>query len=291
MKIGMTLPTMVGGLQRRHFLEWSRRVDTAPFSSLAAGERIAFPNQEIMVTMAAAAALTERVRLVFTVVVLPMHSPVLMAKQLATMDVLSAGRVSVGIGVGGREEDYRAVGAPFERRAKRMVDHLRTMRRVWAGESPGEGIAPVGPPPVQPDGPEILAGSLMPDAIRRAARWSDGLCGFSFGPSPDEVSMAFDVARQAWRDAGRDKPPRLITSCWFSLGPDGPATMDAYARRYLGFFGDDVAASLATQCTTTSAAALKDVVRRIADAGADELILVPTVADPDEVDRVADLVF
>lgn len=290
MQIGMTMPTMVPDLHRCAILDWARRIDRGPFATLAAGERITFPNQEILVTMAAAAAVTERVRLAFTVIVLPLHSEVLMAKQLATLDVISAGRVTAGVGVGGREEDYRAVDASFERRLGRMERQVARMRRVWAGEPPFEGAAPVGPAPIQPGGPELLAGSLMPSSIRRAARWADGLAGFSFGPDPAEVAMGFEVARAAWKEQGRPRPPRLVTSCWFSLGDRGRDAMDAYVKRYLGIYGDDVAAGLARQCVTTSAAALKETVQRMAAIGADELILVPTTGDPDEVDRVADLI-
>lgn len=290
MRIGMTLPTMVPDLSRDVLLAWMRGIDQGPYSSLAAGERIAFPNQEMMVTMSAAAAVTERVRLAFTLVVLPMHSTLLMAKQLATMDVLSDGRVTVGIGVGGREEDYRAAGASFARRLTRMEEQVALMRRAWAGESVMEGMAPIGPKPRQAGGPEILAGSLVEGSIRRAARYTDGLCGFSFAPDPAEVGFAFEVARKAWRDEGRKDPPRLVTSCWFALGADARAQMDVYVQRYLGFFGAEAAASMASLCTTTSADALRDVVRRIADLGADELILVPTTADPDELQRVADVI-
>jgi alkanesulfonate monooxygenase SsuD/methylene tetrahydromethanopterin reductase-like flavin-dependent oxidoreductase (luciferase family) len=288
MKIGLTLPSMVAGLTRGSVLDWCRRIDAGPFSSLACGERITYPNQEIMVTMAAAAAVTERVRLVFTVVILPMHSPVLIAKQVATLDVLSGGRVTLGVGIGGREEDYRSVGAPFEGRIKRLGTGVRTMRRIWAGEPPFPGAAPVGPTPVQPGGPEILAGSLLPTAIRRASKWADGLCGFSFGPDPTEVATAFDVAREAWAAQGRT--PRLVTSCWYALGDGARAQMDDYVARYLATFGPDLAAGMAPLCTTTSASALKDVIRQIADTGADELLLVPTTAEPAEVDRVADLI-
>lgn len=288
MKIGMTLPTMVPGLDREALLAWMRGIDRGPFSTLAAGERLAFPNQEMMVAMAAAAAVTERVRLAFTLVVLPLHSTLLMAKQLATMDVLSGGRVTVGVGVGGREEDYRAAGAPFTRRLARLEEQVATMRRAWRGERVLEGVDAIGPRPLQEGGPEILAGSLVASSIRRAARFADGLCGFSFAPDPNEVGAAFEVARAAWREQGR-AAPRLVTSCWFALGDDARAQMDVYVKRYLGFFGADAAASMAALCTTTSPAALRDVARRIADLGADELILVPTTADPCELDRVADV--
>jgi alkanesulfonate monooxygenase SsuD/methylene tetrahydromethanopterin reductase-like flavin-dependent oxidoreductase (luciferase family) len=289
MKIGMTMPSMVAGLDRARLLDWARRIDAGPFSSLACGERITFPNQEIMVTMAAAAAVTERVRLTFTVLVLPLHATMLIAKQVATLDVLSAGRVTLGVGVGGREEDYRAVGAPFEHRARRLEEQVALLRRAWAGEAVVPDASPVGPRPVQPGGPEVLAGALMPASIRRAARWADGLCGFGFAPDVDEIASVFALARTAWRERDRPVPPRLVTSCWFALDPGGRGQMDAYVTRYLGTFGAETAAAMASVCTTTSAAALREVVRRVADTGADELILVPTTADPEEVDRVADL--
>jgi alkanesulfonate monooxygenase SsuD/methylene tetrahydromethanopterin reductase-like flavin-dependent oxidoreductase (luciferase family) len=210
MQIGMNLPVMVPGLDRDRVLDWCRRIDAGPFATLAAGERITFPNPEIMVTMSVAAAVTERVRLALTVVVLPMHSELLIAKQIATLDVLSGGRVSLGVGVGARAEDYRAVGAEFDnKRFRRMERQVERMRRAWAGENVVEGaLRPIEPLPLQPGGPEILAGSLFPWAIRRSARWADGLCGFSFGPSPQEVEMTFATAREAWKDTGRSVPPR-----------------------------------------------------------------------------------
>jgi alkanesulfonate monooxygenase SsuD/methylene tetrahydromethanopterin reductase-like flavin-dependent oxidoreductase (luciferase family) len=291
MKIGMNLPVMVPGLDRDTILEWIRRIEAGPYSSLAAGERITFPNPEIMVTMAAAAALTERVRLALTVIVLPMHSEILIAKQIATLDVLSRGRVSLGIGVGAREEDYRAVGAPFERtRMRHMEKQIATMRRAWAGESVVEGARrPVEPFPLQAGGPELLAGALVPDSIRRAARWADGLCGFSFGPSRAEIELAWATARQAWSDAGRERPPRLATSFWFALGPDARAQMDEYIGRYLNFLGDGVAEALSPTVRATSPAAVREALRMLADLGTDEVLLVPTTSDPDELGRLQEI--
>jgi alkanesulfonate monooxygenase SsuD/methylene tetrahydromethanopterin reductase-like flavin-dependent oxidoreductase (luciferase family) len=289
MKIGMNLPVMVPGLSRDLVLEWCRRIDAGPFSTLAAGERITFPNPEIMVTMSVAAAATERVRLALTVVVLPMHSELLIAKQVATLDVLSGGRVSLGVGVGARAEDYRAVGAEFDsRRFRRMERQVERMRRAWSGENVVDGaLRPVEPLPLQAGGPEILAGSLFPWAIRRAARWADGLCGFSFGPSPEEVEISFETARQAWKDAGRPTSPRLVMCCWFALGPDACNQLGTYLNRYLNFLGDGVAAQVAPTVKTKSTADLKEIVRRLTELGADELLLVPTTTDPNEVDRVA----
>ena len=111
MEIGMNLPVMVPGLDRDLILEWCQRIDAGPYASLAAGERITFPNPEIMVTLSAAAALTQRVRIFFNVLVLPMHNAVLKAKELATLDLISGGRLTLGVGAGARKEDFRAVDA------------------------------------------------------------------------------------------------------------------------------------------------------------------------------------
>jgi alkanesulfonate monooxygenase SsuD/methylene tetrahydromethanopterin reductase-like flavin-dependent oxidoreductase (luciferase family) len=290
MKVGMNLPVMAPGLDRERILEWSRRIDAGPFSHLAAGERINFPNPEIIVTLSAAAAVTERVRILSNVLVLPMHSAALKAKQLATLDVLSGGRLSVGVGAGARAEDYAAVGAAFGvRPLTRLAEQVAEMRRVWAGDIVVPGaLRPIEPFPVQPGGPEILAGSLSPRSIRLAAAWADGICGFSFGPEPAEVDAGFRIAREAWQAAGRAAPPRLVTSCWFALGPAAREQLDVYLARYLRFMGPGVAAKLAPTVRTTSSGALADLVKRLADIGTDELSLVPTTIDPDEIDRVVD---
>ena len=291
MDIGMNLPVMVPGLDRDLLLTWARRIDAGPFSTLAAGERVSFPNPDIMVALAAAATVTTRVRIMTNVVVLPMHAEVHVAKQLATLDVLSGGRVVAGVGVGARAEDFAAHGVPFRHaRLRRLEQQVRIMRRVWAGEIVVDGAArPVEPFPIQPGGPSVLCGSLSAGAIRRAARFADGIAGFAFGPDPTEIAIAFDAARAAWPAAGRPAP-RLVTGCWFALGPRARAQLDEYLGRYLAFLGPGVSAGVAPLVRATSPSALRQVVREVADAGADELCLVPTTADPEELDRVADAV-
>src|SRR5689334_20441923 len=113
MQIGMTVPSMISGLDRDAILGWCRGIDQGPWSTLAVGERIAYPNIELFTTLAAAAAVTERARLMATVVVAPAHPAIEIAKMAATIDVVSGGRLDLGVGVGGRDEDYRALERPF----------------------------------------------------------------------------------------------------------------------------------------------------------------------------------
>jgi len=289
MKIGMNVPVMVPGMNRESVLAWCEGIDKGPYSSLAVGERINFPNPAAMVTLSVAAAVTERVRIMPYVLIMPMHNAVNRAKELATIDVISGGRLSLGVGAGAREEDYQAVGASFSKqRLSQLEQQIATMKRVWAGEIVVEGpLLPVGPAPLQKGGPEILVASLSEQAIRHVSRWADGLAGFSFAPSIDEIERSFDLARKYWKQSGREQEPRLVTSFWFALGRDGRGQLDGYLGRYLNFFGDQ-AKTLARSVTCDSGQKLADLVRRIEDTGADELSLVPTTADPSELDRLAD---
>ncbi len=290
MQIGMTLPSMVAGYDRHTTLTWCRRVDDGPFSSISCGERIAYHNQEILVLLSAAAALTERVRIVPSVFVLPMHETAWIAKQIATLDVLSGGRVTVGVGIGGREQDYQAVGASASRRHQRLDQQAAELRRLWAGEPPFDGAPAVGPTPVQIGGPPLLAGALGPKSIGRAAAWAEGIAGFSLDADVAKMSESFRTAEAAWKEAGREAPPRRVMSFWFALGPDGEAQLHDYARSYLAIYGDRAARAMASATRVHSAGALRDAIAALESIGCDELILVPTTANATELDRLLDVI-
>jgi hypothetical protein len=163
------------------------------------------------------------------------------------------------------------------------------MRRVWAGEIVVPGaLRPVEPAPIQPGGPPLLAGSIFPPAIARAARWADGIAGFSFTLASEELAFAFQTARDAWREAGRTTPPRLVTGTFVALGPNGRAQMDEYLARYLNFMGG-TAKGVIRLVPTVGRDAVRDAIARARDAGADELIIAPTTTDPDELKRLQDV--
>ena len=290
MEIGICMPYMERDYSRATTLEWCRRIDAGPFSSLSCGERITSYTQDMRVVLAAAAALTSRVRIMPSLYVLPMHPPVLAAKEIATLDVLSGGRVTVTVGIGGRELDYRAIGQPFGRRTERLEEGVAAMRRVWAGEPPFAGADPVGPAPVQPGGPPILAGAMGPKAIRRAAAWADGLYGWSMDSSPDPVKQQFDVARAAWRDAGRRERPRLVTGFWFSLADDSEARLKRYVYEYLRIAGEAPARARASEMKAFSPDAIRSALDAIEALGADECLLVPATLEIEEVERAAELI-
>lgn len=275
MDVGVSLPTMAEGYGPGTTVEWARRIDAGPFSSVSAGERITFTNPELATTLAAAAAVTRRVEVVANVWVLPLHAPALVAKQAATIDQISEGRFTLGVGVGGRGHDYRALDATYDHRHQRLDDAVAEVRRLWAGEPPFPGADPVEPAPVRPGGPPVLAAAIGPKAMARAARWADGVTGFSVAGKGDEMARTNRMADEAWAAAGKGTP-RKISGCFCVAGVDGGvARLRAFAERYLAIFGPALASALASECWVAS----EDDLRRVLDdaeaAGCDELVLVP----------------
>lgn len=291
MEIGMSLPTMARGYTRATTLDWSRGVDAGPYSSISSGERITFHNQEMNVVNAAAAALTERVRIFVNLVVLPMHPIPLIAKQIATLDVLSGGRVTLGVGIGGREHDYRSMGSPMDRRHARLDEGVAELRRLWAGGVPFDEGDPVGPSCVQAGGPPILAGAMGPKALARAAQWADGVSGFVINASARDMAAAATAAERAWVDAGRSEAPRIVSGCFFSLGvPDSQAVLRGFTHAYLSIFGADFAVAMADDAPVWNESRLNQALDEAAEAGVDEFILVPATTDVACLDATSALI-
>lgn len=285
----MTLPTMLPH-GRRETLAWCQGIDAGPWASLAVPERITYTSHSLTVELAAAAALTERVRLWSTLVVLPAHNAVAVAKDMASIDRLSGGRLTIAVGVGGREHDYGAIGASFSRRWHRMDDQVAEMRRIWAQEPPFAGADPVGPPPLQPGGPPLIAGVMGPKALARAARWAAGVDDGSSIVAVDAGALGAQRARvvAAWEAAGRSDAPHFSASLWYALGTGAEDRLRQYVYDYMKIFGDEFARQMATAANASSLAALRQAVEDAAAAGCDELFLVPTTVDPDELRRTED---
>ncbi|MBB2773315.1 UNVERIFIED_ORG: alkanesulfonate monooxygenase SsuD/methylene tetrahydromethanopterin reductase-like flavin-dependent oxidoreductase (luciferase family) [Mycolicibacterium obuense] len=293
MRIGMTLPVMEPDLDSATLRAWARVIDEGPFSALCWGERIAFDNPESLTLLGAVAAWTERVRLVTTVIVPQLHDPVMLAKALATGDLISGGRLTVGIGVGGRHEDYEAVSAdPATQTMRQLAERVAVMKRVWAGEKVTESVLPVGPPPVQVGGPPLLVGTIGPKTVRSAAAWADGMAGTILDLDPVKQNELFDVARTAWADAGKPRP-HLATSFWFALGDrdEARAQVHRHLRRYMnwipGEYVDAMAPATGFAGTEDDLLAVLEQFERI---GTDEVHLIPTSSDVDQLTRIADVV-
>lgn len=287
------MPVMEPDLDAATLKSWARAIDGGPFSSLCWGERMCFDNPDSLTLLGALAAWTDRVRLVTTVIVPQLHDPVMLAKALATGDVISGGRLTVGIGTGGRHEDYRSVGAdPATQTMRGMADRVAVMKRVWAGERVTESVLPVGPPPVQPGGPTLLVGTIGPKTVRSAAAWAEGLAGTTLDLNAENQNALFDVARSAWAEAGKPAP-HLATSFWFAIG-DRDAARDQvhrHLRRYMNWLPAEIVDAMAPAAGWAGDDdELLAELRRFEAIGADEVHLIPTSSDIDQLRRVADVV-
>jgi alkanesulfonate monooxygenase SsuD/methylene tetrahydromethanopterin reductase-like flavin-dependent oxidoreductase (luciferase family) len=278
MNIGVGLPTSTAGVSGPLLLDWARRADAGPFSSLGVVDRIAYQNYEPFAALAAAAAVTKRVRLATMVVIAPLRNTAILAKQAASVDALSGGRLTLGLAVGARGEDYKAAGIESRGRGRRFGEQLEAIRDLWE-----EGT--IGPTPKAP-GPHLLVGGSSGEALARMARYSDGY--MHGGGPPRAFAGAAAKALAAWSDLGRPGRPVLWGMGYFALG-DGSADVGAaYLRDYYAFtgsFAEKIAAG-----NLTSAGAIADFIRGYQDAGCDELVLFPTVSRIDQVDRLAEVI-
>ncbi|HET6988328.1 MAG TPA: LLM class flavin-dependent oxidoreductase, partial [Kribbella sp.] len=206
----------------------------------------------------------------------------LLAKQLATVDRLSDGRLTVGLAVGSRPDDFEATASPYAERGKAFDAQLAELRAVWAGESRGYA-GPIGPAPVRPGGPPLLIGGGSPAAFRRMTEYGAGWILGAGGP--DVFAGAAETARAGWRDAGREGEPRLAAIGYVSLGDDAEGHAQRYLGDYYSFAGDYIDRIVAGALTTQESVA--DIVAGFTDAGCDELILFPANPDLLQVELIA----
>lgn len=278
--VGIGLPSTISGASREQVLEWARRAEARGFSSLGTLDRLVYDNFEPLVTLAAAAAVTERIRLATTILIAPFRANgALLAKQAASIDRLSNGRLVLGVAVGGREDDFEASGVDFSARGRDFDAMLEQWQAIWAGESFGTAGA-IGPRAR----PTLIIGGSADVAFERVARYGDG---WIMGGGPAErFSGGAAKAREAWQAAGRDGAPRTMALGYFSLGPNAQQAAERYLLDYYAFAGDY--AGIVAAGAVKDAAAVRERVDAFAAAGCDELVLFPCDPDPAQVDLLAD---
>lgn len=286
MQVGIGIPNSVPQTTGAQLLEWARRSEAAGFSSLATIGAVSYPTYEELTVLAAAGAVTERIGLVSNVLLAPTRSAAELAKQAATVDQLSGGRLTLGLGLGWRPADYELTGREFAGRGRRFDEQLGDLRTAWAGEPLRDGTRPVAPPPTREGGVPLLVGGMTEAAVRRVVQFGDG---WTAGGAPAETSRAMvQQVRAGWQEAGRDGAPRFLALAYFSLGDTEEAS-----RRYLLDYYEPMGADLAGMIAGSalrSPEAITAAVEQFADIGFDELVLDPTVADLSQVDLLADVV-
>jgi alkanesulfonate monooxygenase SsuD/methylene tetrahydromethanopterin reductase-like flavin-dependent oxidoreductase (luciferase family) len=263
MDVGIGLPNTIPGTDGRLVVEWARRADQGPFSTLGVLDRLAYDAIDPFAALAAAAGVTERIGLATMIAIGPLRNTALLVRQAASVDALSGGRLTLGLAVGARLDDYEAAAVDHRGRGPRLSEQLAALRE---------------------DGDlRLLVGGMAGPAFARMARYADGYA-HNGGP-PRAFERAAASALAAWSDLGRPGRPLLWGQGYFALGDESDG--EAYLRDYYAFtgpFAEKIAAG-----NLTSPRAIRDFVRGYEEAGCDELILFPTVADGEQLERLAEV--
>jgi alkanesulfonate monooxygenase SsuD/methylene tetrahydromethanopterin reductase-like flavin-dependent oxidoreductase (luciferase family) len=280
-RVGIGLPNTVPGARGRLMLEWARRADAGPFASLGVLERIPYGSFDPFASLGAAAASTERIGLVTMVVIGPLRAAGLLAKEALSVDALSGGRLTLGLSIGARAEDYVAAGVPTRGRGRRLLEQLYVLREAWE-----DGRLGPRSPRGEGRGPPLLVGGLSGEAFGRMARVADGYV--HGGGPPRAFASAASQALAAWTDLGRPGRPQLWGQGYFALGSSEDVQAGAaYLRDYYSFTGPFAEKIAAANLTTPQA--VVDFVRGYEESGCDQLVLLPTVARVEHMDRLAEV--
>jgi alkanesulfonate monooxygenase SsuD/methylene tetrahydromethanopterin reductase-like flavin-dependent oxidoreductase (luciferase family) len=278
MDVAIGLPNAVPGTTGEQIVEWARRAEERGFSSLGTIDRIAYDNYEPLTTLAAAAAVTERIGLCTSVLLAPLRTNATeLAKQALSVNALSGGRFVLGVGIGGREDDYRESGIEMSGRGEKIDAALERIQEVWSGSGK------IGPKAA--GAPRLIVGGAVDASFARAARFGEGW--IAGGSGPEEFSSAAKKVWAAWAEAGRDGEPRFVGLAYFSLGEDAERHASNYLEDYYAWLGAEVAAMIAGSAAKDAETA-RQYLGAYEEAGCDELIFFPTSADSAQVDMLAE---
>lgn len=284
MDLGIGLPNAVPSTTGKQLTDWARAAEEAGFSTLGTIDRIVYPSYESLVALSAAAAVTERIRLATDVLLGPLRqNPSLIAKQMLSLDaVAGGGRTVLGIGAGGREDDFEVGGLSMSGRGAWLDSALEKILAIWNGE--GEVESKVGPRP-QDDRPTLLVGGYVQASFERAARFGDGWTQGGSGPDQFEEDAA--NVEEAWKRHGREGEPYKMALTYFSLGPDAEKDAQASLGSYYAYMGEESSAMIVANAVK-DADSVKAVVSSFESKGCDELILFPSSPDSEQVTLLAD---
>ena len=264
-------------------VNFAKKCEAMGLHSMWTIDRIAYDSLEPLTILAAAAGATQKLRIGTSVLLPGLRHPALLAKIVATLDFISNGRVTAGVGFGNRENDFTAVEVPFEGRGSRAVECVQLMKRLWTEENvthKGRFFnvqnLTLGPRPIQKPIP-IFTGGSAEIALKRAGTWANGfICGSSAIP---EFSTTWEKIAQYARAAGRNPNEIEKAGLTFMAVNDDNAkamrTLEDYVMRYYGRLRADVAST----SLVGSGTAIADRIEAFLSRGLDTLII--GVADPD----------
>ena len=283
MNIGIGLPATIPGISGGLIKEWAICAESGPFSTLGIVDRIVYPNHEPMVSLAAAAAVTERISLMTTVLLAPLRNHVVLAKQAATLQSISNGRFNLGLGIGIRKDDFDAAGVEYSGRGKRLENQINVIRAIWSGDTSSLGHREVGPQVEK--APKIIMGAFVDKALIRVGRIADGYLAGPDGPA--EVERKFSLVTSSWEASGKQGKPKLVGGVYYALGDLERGK--EYMRHYYDFVLDETDWSVESMMVQ-DANSIKNLIADFESIGMDELIFHPCVPELDEINRLAEII-
>ena len=280
MNVGVGLPNTLAGIESDEAITWAQAAESGPFTSVGVFDRLRYHSLDPISTLAACAGATNDIELVSSIVAGPIRTDALLAKQAATIDVLSDGRLTLGLALGARRDDYETADVDYSSRGKRFTRQLSRLRDFWTGDE-------VGPTPIQDGGPTLLVGGQSDPTFKRVSRFADGY--IHGGGPPNAFNKQAERARAAWAATDRPGTPDLWGHGYFALGDEDiqqagrDYLLDYYA--FTGPFAERIADGL-----LTTPQEVVQFVRGYEDAGCDELLLFPTVPGMAQYDRLEAIV-
>ncbi|WP_165494922.1 LLM class flavin-dependent oxidoreductase [Actinomadura roseirufa] len=283
MDIGIGLPGHGPWKDGRILVEWARRAEARGFSTLSVSDRLAWTTPEPLITLAAAAGATSRIRLLTSVLIAPLRAnPALFAKAVTSLDQLAGpGRLNLGLAPGVRDDDFVLSEVDYSTRGKQFDRFLNRLTVAFTSDDP------VGPRPATPGGPPLLFGGTSASALRRIT--SQGTGWIAGDATVQSVRDFAPRVREAWDGAGRAGAPHVVASVMYALGPDARAAVSSAIGSYYAFAGDEYA-RYGISIAHTTPAQITSAVAEFGRIGCDELIFMGNDPDPEQVDLLADAV-
>lgn len=286
MKLGIGLPnTLTPDVDRKLMLDWARLADQAGFSTFGTIDQPGYDSWEPLATLAAVASVTERTRLATTILQLANRNEVLVAKQAAVIDRLSGGRMDLGVAMGNRESDFKALGVRYKGRARKFERQVRKIRRTWraARKSDREnGIT--GPAPLQKK-PQIIIGAMSQPGIARAVALGDGFIFSTTGP--EMMAQTTPGIRTMAEQAGK-KGYRVVGLAYCGIGPDPRRALEEATTSVMRYYRGQLWTTPDRLIHHGPSDVIAEAVKEYEAAGIDELIMFPEIPRIDQVERLAE---
>ncbi|OGL15810.1 MAG: hypothetical protein A3F92_08180 [Candidatus Rokubacteria bacterium RIFCSPLOWO2_12_FULL_71_22] len=291
MKIGVALPAQVAGVVRKDVLGFAQRAERQSLDSVWVLDRLVYPSLAPLPLLAAVAAVTERVRIGTSILLGTLWNPMLLGKEVATVQRLAEGRLILGMAIGAREADFHAAGVPIRSRPKRLEETVALLRQATTGKAVdhhGSAFSITVGPVALPDTPPtpIWLGGFVEDAVRRAVRLGDGFIVGGRGPAygREVVPLVRTLAAEAGKDPKRFPIAALVYACFDRDPAQATRTMTEYITGYYGRMIFDPGTNAICGGPREAVARLKDY----AALDVDTVVVVPVTRDPEQVDRLAE---